>query len=592
MTTLIPKFDLKNGGSTPTGAVNRPINLKLQESISVLDFINESDIGTTNDVTYAFTNAIATLKNVYIPSGTYYLTGNLTLNQNQILYGNNRSNTILNSSITTGNFITAAFGARVENLQIVGVWIANSSNTSVALYGGFGGFYDGGVYSCLIQKFYIGINASNSVQTFENNLFQYCMYGYKSASINFNDSHQLVNNWFTFIGQTITATPSSVTLSSGSIYSIVVPNGAIFEQYTPISQATSNAKGLIQSINSNTLTVYVLSGTFNTSNVITNFQGAGISNTYRSLNVQIVNNQIGQSTNFINNGGSNGDITLTNNWTEQLTGAALISSFNGSYYSNLPSGIYIGTNNAFGIINDPTVTVGISARGYQAVQSDISISGIGLLQTSNSTFSSPIRSLFNNGYQNSVTNAIVSVMGLNSDANDNSYIKQFIWNVTNAGGNTNSILNLGYATNYSNTYGSASPLPLTANIVSFAYNVFYPANDNATYLGSASNRWSTVYAGTGTINTSDANQKTDIVEISDVEKRVAVKLKSSMKRFKFKDGKRYHFGTIAQDVKAAFESEGLVAEEYGLFCSDTLEDGTIRLGIRYDELFAFIISAL
>ena len=121
---------------------------------------------------------------------------------------------------------------------------------------------------------------------------------------------------------------------------------------------------------------------------------------------------------------------------------------------------------------------------------------------------------------------------------------------------------------------------------------FYPADDDATKLGTAANRWSVVYAGTGTINTSDANQKIEIVNISDVENRVAVKLKSSMKRFKFKDGKRYHFGTIAQDVKAAFESEGLVAEDYGVFCSDVLEDGTVQLGIRYDELFAFIISAL
>ena len=121
---------------------------------------------------------------------------------------------------------------------------------------------------------------------------------------------------------------------------------------------------------------------------------------------------------------------------------------------------------------------------------------------------------------------------------------------------------------------------------------FIPGIDNTKNIGSAAKRWATIYAATGTINTSDVNQKTDIVDISDVEKRVAVKLKSAMKRFKFKDGKRYHFGTIAQDVKAAFESESLVAEEYGVFCSDVLEDGTVQLGIRYDELFAFIISAL
>ena len=38
MTTLIPKFDFKDGGSTPVGAINRPINEKLAEIISVADF--------------------------------------------------------------------------------------------------------------------------------------------------------------------------------------------------------------------------------------------------------------------------------------------------------------------------------------------------------------------------------------------------------------------------------------------------------------------------------------------------------------------------------------------------------------------------
>jgi hypothetical protein len=43
MTTLIPKFDLINGSAIPTGAVNRPINKKLSETISVKDFGAKSD---------------------------------------------------------------------------------------------------------------------------------------------------------------------------------------------------------------------------------------------------------------------------------------------------------------------------------------------------------------------------------------------------------------------------------------------------------------------------------------------------------------------------------------------------------------------
>ena len=50
------------------------------------------------------------------------------------------------------------------------------------------------------------------------------------------------------------------------------------------------------------------------------------------------------------------------------------------------------------------------------------------------------------------------------------------------------------------------------------------------------------------------------------------------------------------EVEAAFTAEGLNASEYGLFCSDTFEDedgnSVTRLGIRYEELLAFIISVM
>lgn len=126
-----------------------------------------------------------------------------------------------------------------------------------------------------------------------------------------------------------------------------------------------------------------------------------------------------------------------------------------------------------------------------------------------------------------------------------------------------------------------------------------PTVDDSVSVGNASYKWSVIYAATGTINTSDENEKTEIVDVSEAEKRVAKKLKNSIKRFKFKsaveskkDQARNHFGVIAQEVKAAFESENLKAENYGVFCADKLENGDTRYGVRYDELYAFIISSL
>jgi len=130
-----------------------------------------------------------------------------------------------------------------------------------------------------------------------------------------------------------------------------------------------------------------------------------------------------------------------------------------------------------------------------------------------------------------------------------------------------------------------------------------PTDDNTRALGTSVHRYTTVYAVTGTINTSDANQKQQIRELSDAEQRTAQRVKKLIRAFKWNDAvetkgeeARIHFGIIAQDVQEAFALEGLDASKYGLFCSDTwtTSDGSsqTRLGVRYSELLAFIIAAL
>lgn len=95
-------------------------------------------------------------------------------------------------------------------------------------------------------------------------------------------------------------------------------------------------------------------------------------------------------------------------------------------------------------------------------------------------------------------------------------------------------------------------------------------------LGTASNKWSEVFAANGTINTSDERQKQQIEALSAAEKRVAVALKSLIVKYKFNDAverkgdhARTHIGAIAQQVAAAFEAEGLDPFAYGIVCFDT-----------------------
>ena len=143
-----------------------------------------------------------------------------------------------------------------------------------------------------------------------------------------------------------------------------------------------------------------------------------------------------------------------------------------------------------------------------------------------------------------------------------------------------------------------------------ATNSFNPKTDNTWSTGTASLRWSVVYAATGSINTSDDRSKQDVEPLSDAEKRVAVALKGLVKKFRFKDSveskgdaARIHVGVIAQDVQAAFAAEGLNGFDYALLCYDEWDaelddDGNViapagnRYGVRYEQLLAFVIAAL
>lgn len=96
--------------------------------------------------------------------------------------------------------------------------------------------------------------------------------------------------------------------------------------------------------------------------------------------------------------------------------------------------------------------------------------------------------------------------------------------------------------------------------------LFRPGADNVQNLGHPSWRWATVYAGTGTINTSDARAKRDIGAIPDEWLDAWADVQWS--RFRFKDGERWHTGLVAQQVRDAFKRHGLDAREIGLLCYD------------------------
>ena len=130
------------------------------------------------------------------------------------------------------------------------------------------------------------------------------------------------------------------------------------------------------------------------------------------------------------------------------------------------------------------------------------------------------------------------------------------------------------------------------------------STDGTCNLGAGSARFKDIYATNGTIQTSDANEKQDVAELNEAERRVAVAAKGLLRKFRWIDSveakgdeARIHFGIIAQDLQAAFEAEGLDAGRYAMFIHSTWTDEETgeersRMGVRYSELLAFIIAAL
>lgn len=93
-----------------------------------------------------------------------------------------------------------------------------------------------------------------------------------------------------------------------------------------------------------------------------------------------------------------------------------------------------------------------------------------------------------------------------------------------------------------------------------------PGVDNAYTSGSASTRWSVVYAATGTINTSDLRDKTDIEDVPDPLLDAWANVRWVI--YRFKDGQRIHAGQVAQWVHKELEKAGIDAFAYGLVGKD------------------------
>lgn len=160
---------------------------------------------------------------------------------------------------------------------------------------------------------------------------------------------------------------------------------------------------------------------------------------------------------------------------------------------------------------------------------------------------------------------------------------------------------------------------------------FTSSSDNTRDLGNSGTRWRDAYIAGGVTTSSDERLKQQVRDINDAEARVALVAKGLLKAYKYNDAveqkgsdARWHIGIIAQELKAAFEAEGLDAHDYGMFIWNEWYEADVwvsddddpskgwynrqqwetqeeapshavrkdEYAVRYQELLAFIIAAI
>lgn len=129
--------------------------------------------------------------------------------------------------------------------------------------------------------------------------------------------------------------------------------------------------------------------------------------------------------------------------------------------------------------------------------------------------------------------------------------------------------------------------PVSTNNTYFALlgNSMYHSTDNAVSCGASGKRWSTVFAGTGTINTSDRNEKENIRDINEKYIRLFEKLRPVTYEFIGGNHDRVHIGYISQEVKDAMDEVGLTDLDFAGYCrdkktEDVLDENGVLLGTK------------
>ena len=188
---------------------------------------------------------------------------------------------------------------------------------------------------------------------------------------------------------------------------------------------------------------------------------------------------------------------------------------------------------------------------------------------------------------------------------------------------TSDFMHTSYARNtptlgYSVTGFGINAIAMISSSTAGVYSHWYPYYDNDSSLGLSSYRWVRVYAVNSTISTSDQRLKKNIA-ISDLgldfvnslaPKKFNKIYKTAIPFFdennnptvdengnrtidtyRVRDGERYHYGFLAQEVKSSLDQFG-VGDNFAGWTLDDPNDPDSRQGLAYEEFIAPLVKAV
>lgn len=111
---------------------------------------------------------------------------------------------------------------------------------------------------------------------------------------------------------------------------------------------------------------------------------------------------------------------------------------------------------------------------------------------------------------------------------------------------------------------------------------FSPSVTSLYTLGTSNRKWDTIYAASSAIQTSDRNEKTDILAMPEIYGEVFDRLAPVSFMFQKNKSGRRHLGLIAQDVKQALDDVGIDSKDFAAYC-EWDNGGVTGCGLRYEE---------